>query len=108
MTKVEALLSAIQRADAWVVNEGPILGNLSDIDEPNGNPEHVVTAFGWIEDDEGNTTLVEITEGMLERATVESNTIEIDDGENGFVEIKLYRLEAMNIADRLSSLEAAR
>lgn len=96
MEKVKQLFDAIVGADAWYIAGSPLLGNITNVDEPNGDPENEVLYFTWVGDEEGTEFSERITEEDLAISTVNGNTITISDP-NGDFDIQLYRLAPVEI-----------
>jgi hypothetical protein len=96
MEKVKQLFDAIVGADAWYIAGSPLLGSITNVDEPNGDPENEVLLFTWIGDEEGTEFSERITEEDLANAIVDGNTIKINDP-NGDFDIQLYRLAPVAI-----------
>ena len=96
MEKVKRLFDAIVGADAWYIAGSPLLGNITNMDEPNGDPENEVLYFTWVGDEEGTEFSERITEEDLANATVNGNTITISDPDGDF-DIQLYRLAPVEI-----------
>ena len=96
MEKVKQLFDAIVGADAWYIAGSPLLGNITNMDEPNGDPENEVLYFTWVGDEEGTEFSERITEEDLANATVNGNTITISDPDGDF-DIQLYRLAPVEI-----------
>ena len=96
MEKVKRLFDAIVGADAWYIAGSPLLGSITNVDEPHGDPENEVLYFTWVGDEEGTEFSERITEEDLANATVDGNTITINDPDGGF-NIQLYRLAPVEI-----------
>jgi len=96
METVKQLFDAIVGADAWYIAGSPLLGNITNVDEPNSDPENEVLYFTWVGDEEGTEFSERITEEDLTNATVNGNTITISDP-NGDFDIQLYRLAPVEI-----------
>ncbi len=96
MEKVKQLFDAIVGADAWYIAGSPLLGNITNVDEPNGDPENEVLYFTWVGDEEGTEFSERITEEDLANAIVDGNTITISDPDGDF-DIQLYRLAPVDI-----------
>lgn len=96
MEKVKRLFDAIVGVDAWYIAGSPLLGSITNVDEPNGDPENEVLLFTWIGDEEGTEFSERITEEDLANAIVDGNTIKINDP-NGDFDIQLYRLAPVAI-----------
>ena len=96
MEKVKRLFDAIVGADAWYIAGSPLLGSITNVDEPNGDPENEVLYFTWVGDEEGTEFSERITEEDLAHAIVDGNTIKINDP-NGDFDIQLYRLAPVEI-----------
>ena len=96
MEKVKQLFDAIVGADAWHIAGSPLLGNITNVDEPNGDPENEVLYFTWVGDEEGTEFSERITEEDLANATVNGNIITINDPDGDF-DIQLYRLAPVEI-----------
>ncbi len=96
MEKVKQLFDAIVGADAWYIAGSPLLGSITNRDEPTGNPKNEVLYFTWVGDEEGTEFSESITEEDLANATVNGNTITISDP-NGNFDIQLYRLAPVEI-----------
>jgi hypothetical protein len=52
MEKVKQLFEAIVSAEAWYIAGSPLLGSITNVDKPNGDPENEVLLFTWIGDEE--------------------------------------------------------
>jgi len=96
MEKVKQLFDTIVGADAWYIAGSPLLGNITNVDEPNGDPENEVLYFTWVGDEECTEFSESITEEDLANSTVHGNTITISDP-NGDLDIQLYRLAPVGI-----------
>ena len=96
MEKVKRLFDAIVGADAWYIAGSPLLGSITNVDEPTGDPENEVLYFSWVGDEEGTEFSERITEEDLANATVDGNTITINDPDGDF-DIQLYRLAPVEI-----------
>jgi len=98
MEKVKQLFDAIVGADAWYIAGSPLLDTITNVDEPNGDPENEVLNFTWVGDDEGTEFSESITEEDLVNATVNENgnSITIHDPDGDF-EIVLYSLVPFEI-----------
>ena len=96
MEKVKRLFDAIVGADAWYIAGSPLLGSITNVDEPTGDPENEVLYFTWIGDEEGTEFSERITEEDLANAIVDGNTITINDPDGDF-DIQLYRLAPVEI-----------
>ena len=96
MEKVKRLFDTIVGADAFYIAGSPLLGNITNVDEPNGDPENEVLYFTWIGDEEGTEFSERITEEDLTNAIVDGNTIRINDPDGDF-DIQLYRLAPVEI-----------
>lgn len=96
MEQVKQLFDAIVGADAWYIAGSPLLGNITNVDEPNGDPENEVLYFTWVGDGEGTEFSDRITEEDLANAIVDGNTITISDPDGDF-DIQLYRLAPVDI-----------
>ena len=96
MEKVKRLFDAIVGADAWYIAGSPLLGSITNVDEPHGDPENEVLYFTWVGDEEGTEFSERITEEDLANATVNGNTITISDPDGDF-DIQLYRLAPVEI-----------
>lgn len=96
MEAVKQLFSVIVSADAWHIAGSPLLGNITNRDEPTGNPENEVLHFTWVGDEQGTEYSESITEEDLANAIVNGNTITISDPDGDF-DIQLYRLAPVEI-----------
>ncbi len=96
MEKVKQLFDAIVGADAWYIAGSPLLGSITNLDEPTGDPENEVLYFTWVGDEEGTEFSERITEEDLANAIVDGSTITINDP-NGDFDIQLYRLATVEI-----------
>ena len=96
METVKQLFEAIVSAEAWYIAGSPLLGSITNVDEPNGDPENEVLLFTWIGDEEGTEFSERITEEDLASAIVDGNTITISDPDGDF-DIQLYRLAPVEI-----------
>jgi hypothetical protein len=96
MEAVKQLFSVIVSADAWYIAGSPLLGNITNRDEPTGNPENEVLHFTWVGDEQGTEFSESITEEDLANAIVNGNTITISDPDGDF-DIQLYRLAPVDI-----------
>lgn len=96
MEKVKQLFDAIVGAEAWYIAGSPLLGSITNVDEPNGDLENEVLLFTWIGDEEATEFSECITEEDLANAIVDGNTIKINDP-NGDFDIQLYRLAPVEI-----------
>ncbi len=96
MEKVKRLFGAIVGADAWYIAGSPLLGNITNVDEPNGDPENEVLYFTWVGDGEGSEFSERITEEDLAHASVDGNTLTINDPDGDF-DIQIYRLVPVEI-----------
>ena len=96
METVQHLFSVIVSADAWYIAGSPLLGNITNRDEPTGNPENEVLYFTWVGDEQGTEFSESITEEDLANSTVKGNTITISDPDGDF-DIQLYRLAQVDI-----------
>jgi hypothetical protein len=96
MEAVKHLFSVIVSADAWYIAGSPLLGNITNRDEPTGNPENEVLYFTWVGDEQGTEFSESITEEDLANSTVKGNTITISDPDGDF-DIQLYRLAQVDI-----------
>jgi len=96
MEKVKQLFDAIVGADAWYIAGSPLLGSITNMDEPTGDPENEVLYFTWVGDEEGTEFSERITEEDLANAIVDGNTITINDPDGDF-DIQLYRLAPVEI-----------
>jgi len=98
MEKVKQLFDAIVGVDAWYIAGSPLLGNITNVDEPNGDPENEVLYFTWVGDEEGSELSERITEEDLANATINGNTITIHDPDGDF-DLVLYKLVPYEITD---------
>jgi hypothetical protein len=96
MEQVKRLFDVIVGADAWYIAGSPLLGNITNVDEPTGDPENEVLYFTWVGDEEGTEFSEHITEEDLASAIVDGNTITISDPDGDF-NIQLYRLAPVEI-----------
>jgi hypothetical protein len=96
MDKVKQLFDVIVGADAWYIAGSPLLGSITNVDEPNGDLENEVLLFTWIGDEEATEFSESITEEDLANAIVDGNTIKINDP-NGDFDIQLYRFAPLEI-----------
>jgi len=96
MEKVKQLFEAIVSAEAWYIAGSPLLGSITNVDEPNSAPENEVLYFTWVGDEEGTEFSERITEEDLANAIVDGNTITISDPDGDF-DIQLYRLAPVEI-----------
>jgi hypothetical protein len=96
MEQVKQLFDAIVGADAWYIAGSPLLGSITNLDEPTGDPENEVLYFTWVGDEEGTEFSERITEEDLANALVDGNTITINDPDGDF-DIQLYRLAPVEI-----------
>lgn len=96
METVKQLFEAIVSAEAWYIAGSPLLGSITNVDKPNGDPENEVLLFTWIGDEEATEFSESITEEDLANAIVDGNTIKINDP-NGDFDIQLYRLAPVEI-----------
>ncbi|PIV88606.1 MAG: hypothetical protein COW48_05065 [Hydrogenophilales bacterium CG17_big_fil_post_rev_8_21_14_2_50_63_12] len=96
MEQVKQLFDAIVGADAWYIAGSPLLGSITNMDEPNGDPENEVLYFTWVGDWEGTEFSERITEEDLANAIVDGNAIKINDPDGDF-DIQLYRLAPVEI-----------
>lgn len=96
MENVKRLFDAIVGAESWYIAGSPLLGSITNVDEPTGDPENEVLYFTWVGDEEGTEFSERITEEDLASAIVDGNTITINDPDGDFV-IQLYRLAQVEI-----------
>ena len=96
METVKQLFEAIVSAEAWYIAGSPLLGSITNVDKPNGDPEIEVLLFTWIGDEEATEFSESITEEDLANAIVDGNTITISDPDGDF-DIQLYRLAPVEI-----------
>jgi len=96
MEQVKRLFDVIVGADAWYIAGSPLLGNITNVDEPTGDPENEVLYFTWVGDGEGTEFSERITEEDLAHASVDGNTLTINDPDGDF-DIQLYRLAPVDI-----------
>ena len=96
MENVKRLFDAIVGAEAWYIKGSPLLGSITNVDEPTGDPENEVLYFTWVGDGEGTEFSERITEEDLASAIVDGNTITINDPDGDF-DIQLYRLAPVEI-----------
>jgi hypothetical protein len=100
--KVQLLFEAIKSADAWVVADSPLLADISESVEPNGNPENEVFLFSWTD---GESEFSEkVTEEDLQNAVIEGNMVTISDPDGDYG-VTCYYLVPVNILEAMGDLK---